>query len=409
MNQQPITYQQLLAEQYEENANQILAFTQTEYTHEEHESSEYIIDTYAPNRVVKGHELEDPHLFQQFAGNRNLEEDIIQPGNFEDKSKLSVRYNKDVKLNTYNIDSRFRAYVIPGVLSSNAMINPANPVNQIAFDPTAVSSASHFIFRIPRQVKNAISVKLSSLELPNTFSNFSASRGNTIFQIRNHGDPTYYDVNIDSDGISQYIPTPELLVAAIQTSLRSLPAIVFPQVATFTCELNTQGYIVIGNSEATEAHYDFNFGYSPLSVPLFDPLGVLMGFSSSSLSYQNVIIDATHSLTAMYLPDLNTDDYIYLRINDYSTVIPQTLNDTYFNVFAKIPVTVNKGQVIYDNDSTNSTNKTYRFLLPTNIQQLDIQLLDRGGDELVFEGNYSMTLEIEEVLSQTLYEKMREL
>ena len=173
--------------------------------------------------------------------------------------------------------------------------------------------------------------------------------------------------------------------------------------------MNGQGYIVIGNSDSTEVHYDFNFGYTPSSIPLFDPLGIVMGFSSNSSVYQNVRIDSGQSLTAIYLPDLNTDDYIYLRINDYSTVIPQTLNDTYFNVFAKIPITVDKGTVIYDNDSTNSTSKTYRFLLPTNIQQLDIQLLDRAGNELVFEGNYSMTLEIEEVLSQSLYEKMREL
>ena len=211
MDQQPITYQQLLAEQYEENAKQILAFTQTEYTHEENESSEYVIDSYVPNRITKGIELEDPHLYQQFAGNRNLEDDIIRPKDFEDKSKLSVRYNKDVKLNTYNIDSRFRAYLVPGVLPSNTMTNPANPVNQNVFDPTAVSSASHFVFRIPRQVKNAISVKLSSLELPNTFSNFSSIRGNTIFQIRKYGDSTYYDVNIDPNNITQYIPTPELL------------------------------------------------------------------------------------------------------------------------------------------------------------------------------------------------------
>jgi uncharacterized protein YicC (UPF0701 family) len=106
---------------------------------------------------------------------------------------------------------------------------------------------------------------------------------------------------------------------------------------------------------------------------------------------------------------LNTDDYIYISINDYSTVVPQTINDTYFTVFAKIPVTVDKGQIIFDNDSNNSTNKTYRFLLPSNLQQLEIQLLDRAGQELTFDGNFSMTLEVEEILNQSLYEKMREL
>lgn len=404
MDQQPLTYQQLLAEQYEENAKQILAFTQTEYDHPEHDAPEYVVDTYTADRGVRGETLEDPHLFQQFAGNRNLEEDIIRPKEFEDKSKLSVRYNKDVKLNTYNIDSRFRAYVNPGVLPSNTMTNPANPVNQNVFDPTAVSSASHFIFRLPRLVKNAISVKLGSLELPNTFSNFSSTRGNTVFQIRPHGSGPYYNVDIDPDGVSQYFPNVKLFTQAIQTALRSLS---IPNASTFECDVDEFGYIYITNT--VTGSYDFNFAYNPLQIPIFDPLGVSMGFSTSQTLYQNITLSTSSSLIAKYLPDLNTDDYIYLRINDYSTVIPQTINDTYFNVFAKIPITVDKGFVIYDNDSINPTPKIYRFLLPTNIQQLDIQLLDRTGAELIFDGNYSMTIEIEEVLSQALYEKMREL
>jgi hypothetical protein len=168
-------------------------------------------------------------------------------------------------------------------------------------------------------------------------------------------------------------------------------------------------------------NYDFNFAYTSVEIPLFDPLGTLMGFKTDTTFYQNIPVYTPVSpgggaptpppkiLTATYLPDLNTDDYIYLNINDYSTVVPQTINDTYFTVFAKIPVTVDKGQIIFDNDSNNSTNKTYRFLLPSNLQQLEIQLLDRGGQELTFDGNYSMTLEVEEVLNQSLYEKMREL
>ena len=65
--------------------------------------------------------------------------------------------------------------------------------------------------------------------------------------------------------------------------------------------------------------------------------------------------------------------------------------------------------MILDSESTNTTLKTYRFLQPTNIQQLEIQLLDRAGVELSFDNDYSMTLEIEEVISQALYEKLREM
>ena len=405
--EQPLTYQQLLAEQYQENARDLLTFQQIDYDEVED------VNAFEQSNMP-AYAVERPNEFNTFAGDRNTEEMVSKPTDFEDKSKLSVRYNKDVRLNTFNIDTRFRAYVIPGVLSTNSAVNQPNEFNISAFDPVAVSSASHFIFRIRRQIKNAISIKLSSLELPNTFANFSNARGNTSFQIRPVTVPAsdYYVVNIDPDESPEYYPNATLLCSAIQTALHKLKIDYpskFPNADTFTCTQNSQGYIVIGNTSPTARSYDFNFAYTPISIPLFDPLGVLMGFKTSQTLYKNKTINSSNSLTAVYLPDLNTDDYIYMTINDYSTVVPQTVNDTYFTVFAKIPVTVDKGLIIFDNDSTNSTNKTYRFLLPTNIQQLEIQLLDRAGQELSFDGNFSMTLEVEEVLNQSLYEKMREL
>jgi hypothetical protein len=409
---QPVTYQQLLAEQYEENARDLLAFQQIEYDEVDDRQIDEV--NAFQGRSNQAYTLERQNEFNTFAGNRNTEEIVSRPADFEDKSKFSVRYNKDVRLNTFNIDTRFRAYVIPGVLSTNSAVNQPNDFIVSAFDPVAVSSSAHFIFRIRRQIKNAISIKLSSLELPNTFANFSNARGNTSFQIRPVTVPVsdYYVVNIDPDESPEYYPNATLLCSAIQTALQKLKTDYpskFPNADTFTCSLNTQGYIVIGNTSPTTRSYDFNFAYSPISIPLFDPLGVLMGFKTSPTLYKNKTINSSNSLTALYLPDLETDDYIYIRINDYTTVVPQTVNDTYFTVFAKIPLIEPKGQLIYDNDSVNSTNKTYRFLLPTNLQQLEIQLLDRAGQELTFDGNFSMTLEVEEVLNQSLYEKMREL
>jgi hypothetical protein len=98
-----------------------------------------------------------------------------------------------------------------------------------------------------------------------------------------------------------------------------------------------------------------------------------------------------------------------MAINDYSSVTPQTLDNTYFSVFAKIPIIADKGRMLFDTDSTNTTRKIFQFLQPTNIQTLDIKLLDRTGTILSNTQDYSMTLEIEEVVSQALYEKLREL
>ena len=421
-----LTYQQILAEQYAESSANILAFQQTEYDNVEegYEINEHNYDT------ERGQAIVDPDAYRQFAGNRNDEEDVVKPQTFEDKSKLSVRYNKDVRTNSFNIDSRFRAYVTPGAgvdqtLTSGSGTNQSVSNYLAALTPAAVSSASHFIFRFQRQIRNAISIKLSSMELPNVFANFSPVRGNTKFRVKVSTDSTYKVVEIAPNNTPKYYPTPNLLVSAVNTSIASLGS----PYTTLTCGLNSDGYITFQNNSATTFNFDFSSSalvspelfvsgsdqvldttYRYAQPQIFDVLGLAMGFGKQQFAPDTVAtLGASSTLTAQFLPDLNSDDYVYLVINDYSAVIPQTVNNTFFTVFAKIPVGVNKGAMILDSESTNTTSKTYRFLQPTNIQQLEIQLLDRAGVELSFDNDYSMTLEIEEVISQALYEKLREM
>jgi len=420
-----LTYQQLLAEQYDENATNILAFQQAEYENvgEEYEINEHNYDMAESRAIV------DPDAYRQFAGNRNDEEDVVRPQNFEDKSKLSVRYSKDVRTNTFNIDSRFRAYVTPGAgvdqaLTSGSGTNQALSNYLAALTPSAVSTASHFVFRFQRQIRNAISIKLSSMELPNVFANFSSVRGNTKFRIKQSTEATYKIIDIAPNNTPKYYPTPNLLVSAVNASLTSLGS----PYTTLTCGLNSDGYITFQNNSSTT--FNFDFSSSPLVSPelfvaesdqvldttyryaqpqIFDVLGLALGFGKQQFTPLIATLNSSSTLTGQFLPDLNSDDYVYLVINDYSTVIPQTVNNTFFTVFAKIPIGVNKGAMIMDTDASNSTSKIYRFLQPTNIQQLEIQLLDRAGVELSFDNDYSMTLEIEEVISQALYEKLREM
>jgi hypothetical protein len=426
-----LTYQQILAQQYEDSARNILAFEETEYESVRPQDM-YMVSEHNYD-VEHGVDVADPDAYKQFAGNRNDEEDVVKAQPFEDKSKLSVRYSKDVKLNVFNVDSRFRAYVTPGAgvdpgITSGTGTNSGISAYLASLSPNAVSNASHFVFRFQRQVRNAISIKLSSLELPNVFANFSSARGNTKFRVRiggNSGDITHKIVDIAPDNVDgtanpQYYPTPNLLVAAVNTSLTGFGS----PYTSITCGLNSDGYITFQNNSGTT--FEFDFVSSPLISPelfvpdgtqeldttyrysqpqVFDVLGLSLGFGKQ----QTTTLNAASTLTAKFLPDLNSDDYIYMSINDYNTVVPQTVNNTYFTVFAKIPIAVEKGRMILDSDVINTTNKTYRFLQPTNIQQLEIELLDRAGNELTFDNDYSMTLEIEEVISQALYEKLREL
>jgi hypothetical protein len=389
-----ITYHQLLAQQYEENARNNPTDREDDYADEGY--------TVEDNNPTTGrYQLEEAETFRNFAGNRNAEDVVLKGANFEDKSKLSVRYNKDVRTSVFSIDTRFRAYstafsVVTGGVESE-LVN--------TFQTTA-----HFLFRFSRQVKNAISIKMTSLEFPNTFANYIQTRNNTCFGVRVTGSGVpYTKIDIATDG-PQYLPTPNLLASAVQTALQRST---IEGKTTFTCIVNRDGYIEISNTSGRSYDFDFTtnvttprlFSTNPSSVPrepqLFDTLGTSLGFSKN---FTNI-----SSIVAIYLPDTNVDDYIYMVINDYTNVTPQTLDNTYFSVFAKLPMTVPKGNMLFDTESINATRKIYQFLQPANIQTLDIKLVDKTGVTLSNTQDYSMTLEIEEVVSHALYEKLREL
>ena len=415
----PVTYQQLLAEQYADNATQLLAFQQSNYYDDD---SEYAVDPYAGNVSLKGEEVTDSQKFKEFAGNRNKEENLIKSNPYDDKSKLSIRYNKDVKTNVFNIDSKFRAYYLSLAIPDYLPANPEASVNPAAkLTSSATSNVSHFVARLSKQVKNAISIKLTSFEMPNKFFNISALRGNNSFMFSNE---TTTKQIIVSD--SYY--TVNTICGAINTAIKAAGLLNSQHTLEFSYNASTNKISATLTPGTTSGIYTIDFSNQEADTELYSTLGQMLGFKTYNYGSDGVTktpiiytVKKVHppptpdtsilTATAEFEPDLNIDTYIYLKINEYSLVIPQTLNDTYYTVFAKIPVVVDKGQIIYDTINQNTTLKLYHFLQPTNVQQLEIQLVDAFGAELQFDPNinYSMTLEIEEVLSQSLYEKLREL
>jgi hypothetical protein len=479
----PLTYHQILAEQYEENAKTALVQQPRRY-----EEDEYDVDAQVGTHGV---ELENQSAFRKFAGNRNLETDIVKTRDFDDKSKLSVRYNKDVRTSVVNVDTRYRSYYV-----GDAAVNAGRTANPNYISPilsTASSTSTHFVFRLSRLIRNAMSVKLSSIEIPNKFSNISTFRGNRSFGLRLNGvanssfsgitlnksvlyvtgsttglspgmsvtfynftsfgnivaGTTYFILTVSSESftitdtlIDPSLPTPLQFQAGTDNgyntaSMDAFQTVIVPEgyyndfnihervatamnaltisgKGTFSTSMDSMMRTTINTTNTSGYTYDFHFG-NPTTPQVYPTLLYTLGFNQlKSASISGVGLTTYFNKTQLLSEDqmnTNVDTYFYLAINDWNNVEHQSRNDAYFSVFAKIPVTVDKGKLIYDNDSTNSTTKIFRFLQPTNIQTLEIQLLDGFGNELQMDSavNYSMTLEIEEVLSHSLYEKLREL
>jgi hypothetical protein len=133
-------------------------------------------------------------------------------------------------------------------------------------------------------------------------------------------------------------------------------------------------------------------------------LGFNLGFQAMSITIP--LISPTQ-IASDSAPNLVQDTYVYLQINDWNLVEHQQYGQTSFPVFAKIQLTGAKNTIIFDSNYLNSSTKEYVFQQPTNIQRLEIRMLDAYGTTLDLRGApFSMTIELHQVNSSAVYEDL---
>jgi hypothetical protein len=168
-----------------------------------------------------------------------------------------------------------------------------------------------------------------------------------------------------------------------------------------TADLDPQVFPTLGRMLGYN-YYTYQLNPPDTSTPAPSPCDFDCGQISACQCYG--------SLTSEDAIDMNADPYIYLTIAEWNNVQHESVNGSYFTAFARILINIEKGKTIFDTLVTNTVTKLYHFKQPTNIQQAEIKLVDMSGNLLIMPNtNWSMALEVEEVISQSLYEKLREL
>lgn len=451
-----LTYQQVLADHYEETAKTVLV-VQNEYTED------------VPAEDKHPDEIENQDEFNKFAPRHDLAT-VTSPPKHEDKTKFSVTYEKQTQVRLINVDSRWRNRYgkgVPEITTGNG---------QKLFNQFNNSSSSDFIFKLAEPIKNVISVRLSSIELPNSFYAFSKARGNVWLTITYPS--KYYDMNpspgvVSGNPYTLYIPdgnwdstiynpystgqlangSPVPFDSTYSTSIlfqlaltlnkwysdpSHLPIGIPPTTMgnqPFPAPNNTNQFIVSVDagtgklmiqapepvSGAAAIKFDVNWNSTgqsylntdsttsggtietvnvPVTVADFG-LGYNLGFRS--LIYDNIITLYTESV-------VNTIDtnYIFLTLDpDWKVVFQETPLRTQLNAFAKIIINQPKFAVVYDNGA-NTLTKEYYLKKPTNIVSIPVRLSDPYDQDIDLNGmDFSFTLEVREVLDFSLYETMR--
>lgn len=317
-------------------------------------------------------ELEDQEAFQQYPGSHQQASKLGELPQNKITHVSSVEYDKAVQVHVLSIDSRFR---------TNPLDNPSN-----------------FLFRLTTPIKNVVTVRLSSLEIPNTWYLCSNIRGTTSF-----------DVFVENLNARVVIPEGNYSLDVLQTQLvTSMQAVLASY--TFTVTLNPiSGLLSIAcfkSGVATSFALDFTSGIFSSRNDNWG-LGYILGFRHDNF----VTTKRTAFLpvqTATNIPDLIDCNYIFLSLNpDWRVVEHNQPDRANTAAFAKIIVNVPKNDIVYDNGS-NTITKTYKLKQPTNITTFTLSFLDEYEQFIqLMGGSVSLTLEITEVLNSALYESLR--
>jgi len=263
------------------------------------------------------------------------------------------------------------------------------------------TSACNFQYTIPSELKHVVSMRLASVELPNTWYLFSTRNKSNYFQLTiynplNESTTTTMimvpDGSPDIDTIATYLNATYFYSSGNTDDLLSLFEFSIDE-STFKTTLSFYSGV-----NSLEIVYSLCF-VDDLNANIMTTFGWIMGFRLAN--YVNI----TGAITSEGMFDAAGDRYIYVAINDYQKN-NNALNMVCFDnsvmeedIIGKIPVTTGKLSIIITEN--NSLVKTRKYNGPVNIRNLHIRLLDKFGEVLDLNNmDFSFTLEFE-----ILYEK----
>jgi hypothetical protein len=259
------------------------------------------------------------------------------------------------------------------------------------------SNPCDFQYMLPVEMKHVVSMRLASIEIPNSWYVFSSEQKNNRFsiEVNNNGVKTVFEVvvpdgNYDSDTLQYYLNHEYFFLSGALNDLVYI-------------EFNIDPYSFKSSFKSlwplpSPFYFSISFYQSGLSGPaqnVMSSLGWIMGYRLAN--YKNVVA----IITSEGLFDAGGDRYIYISIDDYQRN-RNTMNIVCFedstmdqNIIAKIPMTNGKLSLTID-DNSSPLVKNRRYNGPVNIRNMHIRVLDRFGEVINLNNmDFSFTLELE--------------
>jgi len=283
---------------------------------------------------------------------------------------------------------------VPFYLRANDIVKHVLNIDSRFRSPDPTSTTSDFYFRLLTPVRNVLRIRITSIEFPNNYYNFSLLRRNVAIHVIIPG-PTGVNMNVRiSDG---NYTVQEMIDALLQKLTPIMPniSIRFSGVTgkfTFTWDspfiLDTRCF----DGQTYDRLYDYGLGFNlGFSRGVFDAVTDVSGYT--------VVSDQTAFFAG--------DSYVFLKINDFDCV-RQTVVGNDFTALAKIVVNQPKDSMAFD-DYASQHAKEVTFHNPYDLTRFRIQLLDAYGNEVdMGSSQFSFSMEVLEVRNLSLYNTIRD-
>ncbi len=259
-------------------------------------------------------------------------------------------------------------------------------LNSLFREDITTSTSTDFNLVLPYYFKNILSMRLSSLQLPNVLYCFSKMKLNNIMNISEETTNLEKTIIIP-DG--NYSATD--FVDILKTTINTLFNTVAP-IDRFDVKIdNATQKITITN---TTNNFTMNFLKNIEQIEFYKTLGWAMGYRIPLYSgFKSYITEGAYNGYAT--------DYIFFVLNDYNNSQSENILAMYSksyignNILAMVPLTTNSFQVCFNNGS-DFLEKKREYFGPVNIQRLKIQLLNQYGEILDLNNmDFSFSLEFE--------------
>jgi hypothetical protein len=262
----------------------------------------------------------------------------------------------------------------------------------------ANTSSCDFVFTMPEHIKKIVSMKISSIEIPNTIYQFSANDLSNTFKIILNG--TVYPITIPDGNYN-----PEEIVAEFYT-IFSKYGINTEENTTLSVFYHKSGRLSFDYTGSTDGTLEFDFETE--GAKYRRNCGWSLGFKQ--LSYTAVITETdgvyTGSIDADFIFGASVDKYIFVDVDDYQrnfltgavmsvTNRTDTGNSSYLgnNIMAKIPITEAPNAIMF-NSGADQLFKTREYFGPVKLEKIRLRLLNKYG-ELVNLNNEDFSISIE--------------